>query len=352
MFNKIVGNEQIKQVFRRLLRSQRLPNSLLFVGENGVGKKPFALELAKALVCRNSIDGEACDECSACLRAEKFNIPQVEESTKVDESLKNKFKKVFFSEHPDIAIVAPLKNNILIDAIRSLETESNFRPYEGKGRFFIIDDADKMNDAATNALLKTLEEPSPTSHIFLLTSRPNALLQTIRSRCQTVRFAPIATKEVENHLLATKKFSPDDAALLAKLSRGSLGRALNLDLGKFRQQRESILKVVESLIVSHNRAVLLKTAEEMNDAKNKDSYDDYLIILQSVIHDIWLMNLQDNSEIVNTDVKSQLKRLAQQSNRNLLAEWLKEIENLRENFTVNLNKKIATDALFMKMTTI
>lgn len=345
MFNKIVGNEQIKQVFRRLLRSQRLPNSLLFVGENGVGKKPFALELAKAFVCRTPVEGEACDECSACLRAEKFNIPTNAEKN-------DEFKKVFFSEHSDIGIVTAYKNNIFIDAIRSLEVESNFRPYEGKGRFFIIDEADKMNDAATNALLKTLEEPSLTSHIFLLTSRPNALLQTIRSRCQTVRFAPIEAKEIEKHLLDTKKIAPDDAAMLAKLSGGSIGKALNLDLGKFREKREAILKVLESLIVSHNRAVLLKTGEEMNDAKNKDSYNDYLTILQTVVHDIWLLNLNTDSEIVNADLKKQLVRLAQQSNRNNLAEWLKEIETLRENFTVNLNKKIATDALFMKMASV
>lgn len=342
MFNKIVGNEQIKTVFRRLLRRERLPNSLLFVGENGVGKKPFALELAKALVCRTPIDHEACDECSACLRAEKFNIP-----TNADKN--DEFKKVFFSEHSDIGIVTAYKNNIFIDAIRSLEVESNFRPYEGKGRFFIIDDADKMNDAATNALLKTLEEPSPTSYIFLLTSRPNALLQTIRSRCQTVRFAPIEAKKIEDHLLSTKKFAPDDAALLAKISNGSIGKALNLDLVKFREKREAILKVLESLIVSHNRAILLKTAEEMNDAKNKDSYEDYLTILQTLIHDIWLLNLKEDSEIVSADLKNQLNRLAQQANKNQLAQWLKEIETLCENFTVNLNKKIATDALFMRM---
>ncbi|MEK7723537.1 MAG: DNA polymerase III subunit delta' [Acidobacteriota bacterium] len=343
MFNKIVGNKQIKDVFRRLLRQERLPNSLLFVGENGIGKKPFALELAKAFVCRNPVDGEACDNCSACLRADKFNIP-----TPTDKN-KDEFKKVFFSEHSDIGIVTAYKNNILIDAIRSLEAESNYRPYEAKARFFVIDEAEKMNDAAANALLKTLEEPSQTSHIFLLTSRPNTLLQTIRSRCQTVRFAPIDAEEIKNHLLDTKKFAPDDAAMLAKLSGGSIGKALNLDLGKFREKRETILKVLESLIVSHNRAVLLKTGEEMNDAKNKDSYNDYINILQSVIHDIWLLNLNTDSEIVNADLKNQLIRLAQQSNRNNLAEWLKEIETLRENFTVNLNKKIATDALFMRM---
>lgn len=149
MFNKLVGNAQIKTIFQRLLRAERLPNSLLFTGKNGVGKKLFALELAKAFVCQKPNNGEACDTCAACLRADKFSIP-----TNADKN--DEFKKVFFSEHPDIGIVTAYKNNILIDAIRAVETESNFRPYEARARFFIIDEADKMNDAASNALLKTL----------------------------------------------------------------------------------------------------------------------------------------------------------------------------------------------------
>jgi DNA polymerase III subunit delta' len=343
MFSKIIGNDHVKTIFQHLLRSGRLPNSLLFVGENGVGKKPFALELAKAFVCRNPVSSEACDQCSACLRADKFTIPTNAEKN-------DEFKKVFFSEHPDIGLVTAYKNNIFIDAIRALETESNFRPFEARARFFIIDEAEKLNDAAANALLKTLEEPSPTSHIFLVTSRPNSLLQTIRSRCQTVRFTPIPASEIKGHLLQTKKFAPDDAELLARLSRGSIGRALDLDLGKFREQRETILKVLESLVVNQNRAILLKVAEEMNDAKNKDTYDDYLNILQTLIHDIWTLSLAENSEqIANIDLKPQLNRFAQKTKGEKLAVWLTQIETLRENFAVNLNKKIATDALFMRM---
>jgi DNA polymerase III subunit delta' len=342
MFSKIIGNEQIKKKFQRLLRAQRLPNSLLLVGENGVGKRAFALELAKAFVCRNPIDSEACDRCAACLRADKFNIPTNAEKN-------DEFKKVFFSEHPDIGLVTAYKNSIFIDSIRALETESNFRPYEARARFFIIDEAEKMNDAAANALLKTLEEPSPTSHIFLVTSRPDSLLQTIRSRCQTVRFAPVEADEIKAHLLGTKKFAPDDAELLARLARGSIGQALDLDLGKFREQRETMLKVIESLVLSPNRALLLKTAEEMNDVRNKDFYENYLNILQTLTHDIWTLSLHGDAPIVNADLKSRLVHLAQNAERKKLAAWLLEIETLRENFAVNLNKKIATDALFMQM---
>lgn len=343
MFTKLVGNNQIKSIFQRLLKSERLPNSLLFTGKNGVGKKLFALELAKAFVCQTPNNGEACDNCSACVRADKFSIPN--NPDKNDE-----FKKVFFSEHPDIGVVTAYKNNILIDAIRGVETESNFRPYEARARFFIIDEADKMNDAASNALLKTLEEPAQTSHIFLITSRPNSLLQTIRSRCQTVRFAPIEAKEIENHLLQTKKFAPDDARLLSKVTDGSIGRALDLDLGKFRERRETMLKTLESLIANKNRAILLRTAEELNDAKNKEFYGEYLEIFQTLIHDVWKLCLDENSEnVVNADIIPQLKRFSQTANKTRLSKWLKEIEVLQENFTVNLNKKIATDALFLQM---
>ncbi len=349
MFDKLIGNNHIKAVLRRLIAQKRVPNSLLFVGEDGIGKKHFALELAKAFVCQNPENSEACGVCSACRRADKFNIPSVNENTKVDDKLRDEFKKVFFSENNDVGIVAALKKNILIDAIRNLETEAFSRPDKARARFFIIDDADKMNESASNALLKTLEEPAATSHIILISSRPDTLLPTIRSRCQTVRFAPIDFGEIENYL-KTKKFAPDDATLLAKLSNGKLGHALETDLDKFRERRDRMLKVLESILLKENRAELLRVAEEMNDAKNKDNYEASLETLQTLIHDVWtLKNNADEKILVNVDLISGLRKLAAGVESKRLSAWLSEIENLREGLVVNLNRKIATDALFMQM---
>jgi DNA polymerase-3 subunit delta' len=342
MFDKLVGNNHIKTVLRRLITQKRVPNSLLFVGEDGIGKKHFALELAKAFVCRNPKNFEACDVCSTCRRADRFTFPKFDD--------RDAFKKLIFSEHSDIGLVIPYNKNILVDAIRELETEANFRPHEAAARFFIVDDADKMNESASNALLKTLEEPAATSHIFLISSRPDALLPTIRSRCQTVRFTPIDAQEIENYLLKTKKFAPDDAALLAKLSNGKLGHALKTDLGKFREQRDQMLKVLESILLRENRAELLRVAEEMNDAKNKDGYETSLETLQTLIHDVWtLKNNADEKILINVDLISDLKKLATNAESKRLSAWLSEIENLRVGLAVNLNRKIATDALFMQM---
>ena len=342
MFDNLIGNSHIKEILKRLIKERRVPNSLLFAGEEGIGKSRFAIELAKSFVCQSPSVGEACDRCAACRRADHFAFPKADD--------RDAHKRVIFSELADIGMVIPFGRNILVDAIRDLEREANFRPYEANARFFLIDQADKMNAEAANALLKTLEEPPATTHIFLITSRPLKLLPTIRSRCQTLRFAPIGMTEIKDYLLSTGKFAPEDVGLLAKLSHGKLGYALNLDLEKFRTQRETMLKVLESLIFRKDRASLLKTAEEMTDAKNKDDYENYLKILQSLIHDVWTLKLGAAEEtILNSDLSNHLKRFAEQAESRNLSAWLSEIETMREQFAVNINRKIATDALFMQM---
>jgi DNA polymerase III subunit delta' len=174
------------------------------------------------------------------------------------------------------------------------------------------------------------------------------LLPTILSRCQTLRFAPVATKEIEDHLLETKQFSPADAHILARLCSGSVGGALETDLAQFRETRASVLKILESLLVKENRAVLLQAAEEITDAKNKEKYEDFLNVLQTSIHDVWTLR-SGASDVVNADIKEKLGRLAEKAEPKRLASWLSEIETMREGFAVNLNKKIATEALFMQM---
>ena len=342
MFNELIGNDHIKEILKRFIKNKRVPNSLLFTGEEGIGKRLFALEFAKSFVCQNPQNGEACGKCRACLRADNFFIPPPTDKNK------DEFKKVFFSEQPDIGKVVPYKRTILVDAIRNLELEANFRPFESSSRFFIIDPADKMNDEASNALLKTLEEPPATSHIFLVTSRPDALLPTIRSRVQTLRFAPIETKKIEDHLISTKQYSQTDAQILAKLAHGRIGAALDLDLEKFRARRELMFKVLNSLLQTKNRAVLLQTAEEMNDAKNKDEYEKFLDTLQTLVHDIWTLKL-GGADIINADITNDLQRFTANADSKKLAGWLTEIETMRERFAVNINKKIATDALFVQM---
>jgi DNA polymerase-3 subunit delta' len=342
MFDKLTGNNRIKEILRRLLAHGRVPNSLIFSGLEGVGKKRFAIELAKSLLCKSPINGEACDECSACRRVEAIEFPKPDD--------KDGHKKVILSEHPDFGIVLPHNRNILIDAIRSLEAEAQFRPYENFARVFVIDDADKMNPAASNALLKTLEEPAATSHIFLITSRADSLLPTIRSRCQILRFEPVNTQEIETYLSHTDKFLPEDVPLIARIAHGSIGRAIRTDAEQLRSVRELMLEVLESGFVHGDMAELLRIAESINDAKNKNDFEYYMDVLKALLHDVWLVKVKGGREgIVNSDIIDRLEGVADAAAAPELASSIEAIENLQGNLIVNINRKVATDALFVEL---
>ncbi|MCA1557968.1 MAG: DNA polymerase III subunit delta' [Acidobacteria bacterium] len=343
MFDKLAGNERGKDVLRQMLKRGRVPGALLFVGEDGVGKRLFALELAKAMNCREPKTLEACDECPACHRIQKSTFPPYD-------SEDDDKKRVIWSEHIDVGMVRPYKRIIRVEPMRELEREANYRPLEGRARFFIIEDAERLNESSSNALLKTLEEPPETSHIILLTSRPAALLPTIRSRCQTIRFAPLGVEEMEKHLVSERRMPPTEANLLAHVARGSLGRAVNTDLAAYRERRDAMLEVLSALALTEDRARLLRIAEEMNDARRKEEYEPRLDVLEMLVHDVWALRLSAPPErVVNQEVHEQLKKISERVTSRRAARWITEIETLRGQLTVNVNRKVATDALFLSM---
>lgn len=342
MFDRLTGNERVKKLLRRTLETGRSAGAMLFAGEDGVGKKLFALEVAKALNCRSPQGLEACDACPACVRIGKFNYPQSSES--------DDWKGIIWTDHPDVGLVVAPKRVLLVEQMRLIEREANYRPYEGKARLFLIEDADKLNDASANALLKVLEEPPHTSHIVLLTSRPAMLLPTIRSRCQIVRFAPISAPEIEEHLIRNKIAGGAEARIRARVARGSLGRALDGGFDDYVRQRESMLTILKALAVSDDRIQLLRSAEEFNDARHKDEFESSLDILETLIRDAWMLSLDAPSEnVVNEDLLPQLAKVSERLDSRRPASWISQIEEMREQLIVNINRKAATDALLLTM---
>ncbi len=359
MFSRLIGNDEVKDSLRRLLATGRATGSLLFTGEEGVGKKLFALELAKVLNCRNRIGAnnqtqdqkpktkdlalDACDECSACKRIERSTFA----SFGKDDDDKN---RLIWSEHTDVAMARPYKNIIRVPVMRELEREANFRPFEGAARVFIIEDADYMNEQAANALLKTLEEPAPTTHLILTTSNPTALLPTIRSRCQVIRFAPIPHEQIEKFLIEKEAMPAADARLLARTSRGSLGRALATDIESYRDRRDAMLAVLTALSLSGDRVQLLHSAEALATAKDRDDYEQRLDVLESLIRDAWALALGHASEtIANVDLINHVQKIGDELRSSQAAAWLTQIEELRGALEVNINRRIASDALLLSM---
>src|SRR6476646_11237655 len=303
MFSELTGNQPVKAALKRMLFADRLPGALLFVGEEGIGKKRFALELARALNCRTPKDHEACGVCSSCVRIAKLNYPTRDDA--------DEWTQIIWTDHPDVGLVVAPKRVLRVEQMRQIEKEANFRPFEGKARVFLIDEADKLNDASANALLKVLEEPPRTSHLILITALPAMLLPTILSRCQMIRFAPLTPNEIEQHLLRNQLADASTARLRARAAGGSISRALSGDLVSFTSQRKAMLGVLNALVITNDRAQLLRSAEQLNEAQYKDEFEARLDVLETLIRDAWMLSLGVKPDlIVNEDLAPDLEKIA------------------------------------------
>src|SRR5215510_10263272 len=223
-FGDIVGNDRMKALLRRAVREGRIGQSLILAGPDGIGKRRFAVALAEAVNCERPTDDDACGKCGQCL-------------------------KVARGEHLDIITYDPDGQFIKIDQMREMSVEAQFKPFEGKRRVLIIDEADRLNIRAANSILKALEEPPESSLIVLVTSRPYALLDTIRSRCQMLNFAPLSAAELESFLQENYRRPADEISLLVRLAQGSIGRALEIDLGEYHEQRQAMLELIDAALV-------------------------------------------------------------------------------------------------------
>lgn len=205
-WQSVLGHDAQQQAFERVWKSGRLAHAYLLVGPAGVGKRTFAVELARALLCEEARDElRACDRCSSCVLMSAGN-------------------------HPDFLIVGkpPEKNELPIEVMRELGENFTLKPARGHGKVAILDDADDLNSASANCFLKTLEEPPKGSVILLIGTTPERQMTTILSRCQTVRFSPLPPELVDTVL---RQQGVDDDALRADLVRagaGSPGQALQL----------------------------------------------------------------------------------------------------------------------------
>src|SRR5471030_1394522 len=230
-FRDVVGHVRLIDLLSRSVAGSTLPPSLLFAGPAGVGKHLAALAVAQALNCTNtkttkgsglgaqgSVD--ACGVCPACTRIAR-------------------------GVHPDVLFVSPGDSGaIKIDQVRDIVDRAQYRPFEGRRRVVIIDDADALAPPAQNALLKTLEEPPPSSVFILVTSRPDVLLPTVLSRCPQLRFRPLSAADIATALMA-RGHNETDARAVAATADGSLGHALQESAGELVESRDLAQRVLE-----------------------------------------------------------------------------------------------------------
>ncbi len=218
-FKDILGHQRPITLLQRAIKNEKVVNSYLFLGTEGIGKKLVALQFAKALNClgEEAERGDACNHCSSC-------------------------KKIDHGLHPDVLLIEPEGQNIKADQVRQLQRGLAYRPYEGRRRVCILTAADRMAPNMSNILLKTLEEPPLHTIIILLANHSAFILPTILSRCQLIRFNPLPTSLVSKWLTEAKGLRAEEARLLASLSEGSPGKALEIQEEIRQIPREELLK--------------------------------------------------------------------------------------------------------------
>lgn len=316
-FARILGQQVPIDVLRRALRSGKTAHAYLFEGVEGCGKKSTALAFIEALFCGTD---NGCGSCPSC-------------------------RKMGNRQHPDLHLVEPDGAFIKIDQIRELQREMNLRPVEAPVKACIIDDADRLNPAAANALLKTLEEPPGNALMILLTTNPARVLPTVRSRCQLLRFAPLPAPLIEEQLRA-EGVEPDAARLAASLAGGSLSRAREREGDETDvSQRRVLLERLRALSLN-DITPLFAAAEEL--AGDREQAINQLELLVTLFRDILLCQAGSDA-IVNRDLSEILHEEAGRLPQNAIMERIAWVSEAQLALQRNANPRLTMDRLLMRL---
>jgi len=305
-FRDLIGHRQLVGLLARSVRRESLPPSLIFAGPAGVGKRLTALATAQALNCTapvvtkddlsaNASPGETIDACGKCKAC----------------------KRIARGVHPDVLFVEPGDTgSIKIEQVRDIVDRAAYRPFEGRRRAVIIDQADTLVPAAQNALLKTLEEPPPSSVFMLITSRPDMLLPTVLSRCPRLQFRALGPHDIAAALVK-RGHSEADARAVAATAEGSLGRALETSAGDLVEARDVAQHVLAQAAASGgNPRKRIESAQDLVPKPGARGADDRrqlasrLRAMASLLRDIELLSTRaDVRALANPDVQPALERL-------------------------------------------
>jgi len=302
---EIIGQKKAIGTLTGILEQKRLASSYIFSGESGIGKKLTAVNFAKALNCLSAGSGpdspiDACDHCESCL-------------------------KINSGSHPDLLLISPEDRQIKIDEIRLIDDALSFRPFEGRKKIVIVDDADTMNISAANAFLKTLEEPPEDSVIILISSRTDRLPATIRSRCSRVNFVTLSLGACKQVLRG--KVADEELEALARLSLGKPGLALLSDIKEEVTWFSGLLK-----------AMLNAEKDSWASREEMDRWFEYVL---TMMRDAAVFRITgETSQLINADLREYACKLGNSTDLQVIIDMYKELSLVKGLLMFNLNKSI------------
>jgi DNA polymerase-3 subunit delta' len=329
-FRAITGHAPLLELLARAVARGTLPPSLIFAGPAGVGKRLTAVALAQAINCRSLIETpagvDACGVCASCTRIAR-------------------------GVHADVLLVEPGDSgSIKVDQVREVIDRTAYRPFEGKRRLVIVDEADALMSEAQNALLKTLEEPPPASVFALITARPDMLLPTVRSRCQRLRFGPLTAADVADVLVRDHGLDAAAAQAAAAAADGSIGRALE-EGDDASEARDAAARLLQGAATSSDPRRRLDGAKALvGNAGDRDELSRRLLALSSLIRDLGLLQSRaDDRALANTDLKPQLEALLRSYDRDRTLRAFSTVDRALSALDRNASPKIVADWLALNI---
>ena len=321
-FSEIVGHEQIKEHMQAAIRDKKPFHAYLFQGEEGVGKEALARTFAAGLQCQSESADKPCKECVSCRQMESGN-------------------------QPDVIWVTREKASLGVDEIREqLCNTMDIKPFSSPYKIYLVPEAEKMTEAAQNALLKTIEEPPEYGIVILMTSNISALLPTIQSRCLTMEFRPLSTAVVESFVKEHCQVPDYQAEIDASYAQGSIGKAkeaaTSQEFADMTANALKILKYANSMEVYElTEAIKTLTAD-------KNNINDYLDIFQFWFRDVLMFKA--TREIDNLVFKQEINFIREQASERSyenIEKILEALEKTKVRLRANVNLELALELLFL-----
>jgi DNA polymerase-3 subunit delta' len=340
-FDAIIDQERPIRILTSLLLHGTIPHALLFSGIEGVGKKTAAMALAMACNCTAGEDrGGSASKSPAQAGGRLQDMPAAAAGPC---GRCGACRRIARGIHPDVLRIAPAGTVIKIDQIRELAQFLALKPYAGRTRVVLIADAQALNIAAGNALLKMLEEPPERNVLILTTARASDLLPTIVSRCQHIRFKPLARRHLAAILERAYGFGAEEAALTAALAGGSVTRALSLKRSDWLNRRSWLM--AELFELKHRPpSQLLALAERLSRDKQ-----DLPLALELIAN--WLRDLavapHARERLLNADWGEAIAGASQASGLERLVSAMGALHETRQRLQANANPRLALEALFL-----
>ena len=326
--NEILGNERIKEHFITAVRHKKISHAYIMEGDKGSGKKMLAEAFAKILQCEGrETTGlvESCGKCESCIQMEHH-------------------------DHPDVIWVSHEKPNVIsVGEIREqIVNTVEIMPYKGPYKIYIVDEAEKMNAAAQNAILKTIEEPPEYGIVILMTSNISALLPTIQSRCLTMEFRPLSTAVVESYVKEHCQVPDYQARASAAFAQGNLGKAMRYAKSEdFIERKDhiiSLLRHVEQMDLSEMLAVIKDLGTR------KDEVRDYIDLMVLWYRDVLLFKAtKDINQLLFQDEASYISREASHRSYEKIEEILQAFEKAKVRLRANVNFDITMELMLLTL---